>query len=943
MRGKILSQTPILMSDGTTKLVEQLVVGDVVKSFTSLGMIDESQSNWMEWTTTDPQSGSISETTVVNISSEDVDQTVYTLNETLMFGESVYFLSLKNGTSEWKWTIVSELSVGDKVLNSSLQEISIESITSETSAVETFSVDVESRDNFFASDILVHNAYTLSLISINPTSANAVSGVALALNYSLSGDGISFPGHTVSLYTTLTGGSSIRSLFSSDRDPDSSTSTTISADFSGLSTGTYYVEFFWKTTSTPRRAISITGNTSRTLSFNANGGTGTMTDQSFTSGVAFNIKANSYTRAGYTFGGWGTFLGDTTANYSNQQPVTFTNNTTLYAVWTPITYSVRYNPNGGTGSATTQTGRTYDVSFNLTSLSTLGFSRTGYTFLGWSTNSSAVNPTYSDGELVNNLTSTNNATVDLFAIWSDNSTKGIIISESPTYTVSASLNSNAIVLSAVNPNLVVGMLLIYVSGGTVWQSGTEIIGISYGISNTTLTLSKHATGSFVSVIKFGEKNISLGTVDDGSLTTDKNYSRGSRGDRVFEFKAVGGWTGGFSHTLVSGRLYKFIDVVGDTFSEYGTVYDTQNGLYISNGVQPSSSVFGFVSFKFMPVISNSMASSFTRISIENNESYADIIIQESKLPIFVGGSTSDSYRLKLINPNAITRGRVTRYVVLGGSTSNFSTISNIIRRSSISSNGQCYIAMSGGGGGGASGRGVFQDPPAGGGGGGWRLFRTYFPGIWTSLIVGTGGATSALDVSTAASSGGETTLQGSGGNSIKAGGGTGASWNGNADVAGSGGSNSETGTTISLYRTSISDVNGATGGINSSDGKGFNGSVGATGIPVTAMAASHFGNLFSNSNNNFFYNLYAENQFGEYDYINNGPLSARNGGDGISGAGNGSGGGASAYANGGRGATSNINATGGTYGSGGGGGRSGTASDRKSGGNGGSGIVLFFS
>jgi hypothetical protein len=151
--------------------------------------------------------------------------------------------------------------------------------------------------------------------------------------------------------------------------------------------------------------------------FTTNGGTpSSYTSQSSTSGSLSVTVPGIPTRTGYLYNNWSPSL-----------PRTITVTTTFITQWTPITYSVRYNPNGGTGSATTQTGRTYDVSFNLTSLSTLGFSRTGYTFLGWSTNSSAVNPTYSDGESVENLTFTNNAIVDLFAIWIETSGGKIFI------------------------------------------------------------------------------------------------------------------------------------------------------------------------------------------------------------------------------------------------------------------------------------------------------------------------------------------------------------------------------------------------------------------------------------------------------------------------------------------------------------------------------------
>ena len=46
-----------------------------------------------------------------------------------------------------------------------------------------------------------------------------------------------------------------------------------------------------------------------------------------------------------------------------------------------------------------------------------GFTRSGYDFLGWSTDPSAITPTYTNGQSVKNLTTVNNGTVTLYAVW----------------------------------------------------------------------------------------------------------------------------------------------------------------------------------------------------------------------------------------------------------------------------------------------------------------------------------------------------------------------------------------------------------------------------------------------------------------------------------------------------------------------------------------------
>lgn len=82
-----------------------------------------------------------------------------------------------------------------------------------------------------------------------------------------------------------------------------------------------------------------TGN-NYTVKYNANGGTGTMADQSFTYGVAQNLRKNTFIRTGYAFQGWST-SSTGAKNYSDEQSVsnltTTANGTvTLYAVWGPV-------------------------------------------------------------------------------------------------------------------------------------------------------------------------------------------------------------------------------------------------------------------------------------------------------------------------------------------------------------------------------------------------------------------------------------------------------------------------------------------------------------------------------------------------------------------------------------------------------------------------------
>ena len=124
---------------------------------------------------------------------------------------------------------------------------------------------------------------------------------------------------------------------------------------------------------------------------------------------------------GYVFGGYYTGKNGTGIQYVDgtgkvlSTATAFTEHTVLYAYWTPITYTIRYNANGGSGTMT-ETAATYDVPVTLAANL---FHKTGHTFLGWSTVANgAVN--YSDKAEVKNLTTVNGNSVTLYAVWDVN-------------------------------------------------------------------------------------------------------------------------------------------------------------------------------------------------------------------------------------------------------------------------------------------------------------------------------------------------------------------------------------------------------------------------------------------------------------------------------------------------------------------------------------------
>jgi uncharacterized repeat protein (TIGR02543 family) len=121
------------------------------------------------------------------------------------------------------------------------------------------------------------------------------------------------------------------------------------------------------------------------------------------------------TRNGYTFGGWYSDSGF--AMPVTGIPASSTGDKVFYAKWTPITYTVKYNANGGSGT-TSSSDHTYGVYQYLTANV---FIKTGYSFGGWNTQANGAGTPYGDEANVANLSSIDGAEVNLYAKWTLNS------------------------------------------------------------------------------------------------------------------------------------------------------------------------------------------------------------------------------------------------------------------------------------------------------------------------------------------------------------------------------------------------------------------------------------------------------------------------------------------------------------------------------------------
>lgn len=206
----------------------------------------------------------------------------------------------------------------------------------------------------------------------------------------------------------------------------STSSTATSVDYSA---GGSYTE----NASVTLYAVWKKNSTTYTISYNANGGTGAPASQTKTFGYALSLSSTKPTRSGYSFLGWSTSSTATEATYSAGGSYTPNASATLYAVWkkNTATYTISYHANGGTGAPASQT-KTHGVTL---SLSAAKPTRTGYTFLGWSTSRTATSAAYSAGGSY-----TENTSATLYAVWQSNSSSS---TPSTTYTITYNANGGS--------------------------------------------------------------------------------------------------------------------------------------------------------------------------------------------------------------------------------------------------------------------------------------------------------------------------------------------------------------------------------------------------------------------------------------------------------------------------------------------------------------------
>ena len=342
---------------------------------------------------------------------------------------------------------------------------------------------------------------------------------------------------------------------------------------------------------------SFTGNANKTIyagwyaqgytiSYNSNGGTGSMASDVVKTGGTATIKANEFTKKGYTFAGWTTKSDGTddgynwtgwsgTWNYVDGQYGIANKTLKLYARWTPKSYTISYNSNGGTGTMTSDTVSTGGKA----TIKSNTFAKTGYKFVGWTTKSDGTddgygwNPGWSGTwNYDNGQYGIANDKLVLYARWDNHFT----VTYNDNGGSGCSSSSKTVTYGSTYGNLCTPTRSGYIFAG--WYSS------NYANAPWTYYYDKYKNDSTVASIGRNDK---VGLYNNYLTNSTRKFSRYTSSDTY----SVNG-----NQTLVAGWLkfnYKREDAKYCSDGYFDTIGDAYNGCYgstitILNDVTESS-------------------------------------------------------------------------------------------------------------------------------------------------------------------------------------------------------------------------------------------------------------------------------------------------------------------------------------------------------------------
>lgn len=318
--------------------------------------------------------------------------------------------------------------------------------------------------------------------------------------------------------------------------------------------------------------------------------------------------------SGYTYG-WYTQEGTKVSKLSD-----ISSGQTVYEQRTPNKYYVKFNINAPAGASSSGTMANQQFTYDdfTKNLSANTNEVEGYNFLGWSTEQNATTPEFTDGEVLNrNLTSTNGATVNLYAIWEAKPSTITLKADDVTYT---------------------GTKTIYEKYGTGYYLNESYTKVMTASENKILIPKKDGYDFAGYYTSGGTQIIDANGYITGTYTTDTEIFacwEDKHADYTIEYHANGGTIKGGAVTS-QARIYTVAD---DTFTlnpmsemfEAPVSSTGQTCEFLGWSTSPSSSTAEYTD--------NASVSDFTNVDDATIHLYA---VWRSTLPISIQNGSFES-------------------------------------------------------------------------------------------------------------------------------------------------------------------------------------------------------------------------------------------------------------------------------------------------------------
>lgn len=333
-----------------------------------------------------------------------------------------------------------------------------------------------------------------------------------------------------------------------------------------------------------------------TISFNSNGGTSV---DDITQNYATSVSAPANpAKNGYSFGGW---YSDAALKTSYTFTTIPAENITLYAKWNLVTYNITYNLDGGTNSSANSATYTIESA----TLNLAEPSKTGYTFIGWYTDSSYTNA-------ISSIENGSYGNKELFAKWQ-------IITYSITYSIPVSAeNSNQTEYTVITPAtaLAVASMTGYTFNG--WYSDStyaKLVTTIGGGSIGNITIYGKFTANKYDVWLDGNEQASCAVSFDlngasGTAPATQNITE----TNTLVYPAIptrsgyifGGW---YSNSECSGEPYDFSALIASNITLYAkwVSIGSANVININSTAIVQLSGTAEKVYKFIPLVSGNVS------------------------------------------------------------------------------------------------------------------------------------------------------------------------------------------------------------------------------------------------------------------------------------------------------------------------------------------------